>query len=118
MPSSISWVVQIVLPRLNGLKESCNSHMKMYRPFSAISIILNLLYSVQALTGQDIADHFTSVLSVGSGVYLPAVNNLTEEITPRWNAYNPPTYVVFVKPVLTSDVQKIVSLQQLYSYYR
>ena len=82
---------------------------------------LALATSVFSLTGLQIAHDLKSSLSPASTVYFPANNVSVQDITPRWNAYNPPTYLVSVKPALKTDVQKIVRHnfrpQALFSYH-
>jgi hypothetical protein len=76
------------------------------------ALVVGLVYlscAVLALTGQQIAQDLQASLSTGSGIYLSSNPEYNIKITPRWDVYDPPTYVVAVKPALVGDVQKVVS---------
>lgn len=75
-------------------------------------LVLCLAYmshTVRALSGEQIAEDMRASLSAGSGVYLSSDHKYSEETTPRWDVYDAPLYTVAVKPVLTRDIQIIVS---------
>lgn len=80
---------------------------------STVSLLLAGLASLPcalALTGQQIAAGLKPSLSSGSAVYLASDSQYAKEVTPRWDVYDPPTYVVAVKPAIVEDVQAVVSL--------
>ncbi|PVH93921.1 FAD-binding domain-containing protein [Periconia macrospinosa] len=56
----------------------------------------------------EIADYFHQNLSPGSSVHVTSDPASASAITPRWNLWSSPTYVVAVKPALNSDVQKVI----------
>ena len=62
-------------------------------------------------TGKQIAAYFETHLSGLSQVYLPGSTNYTQDVTPRWDLYRTPSYVVAVKPASVSDVRIVVSIQ-------
>lgn len=68
--------------------------------------VVNLALAVDPAT---IQTYLTEHLSSGSEV----VVNPTD-LTERWNAYDPPTYSVGVKPATTEDVSIIVCLLQIF----
>ena len=71
--------------------------------------VLCALPMTLCLTGREIASHFIQTLSSGSQVYLPTDADYSNETIQRWNVFNPPTYIVSVKPALETDVQEVVS---------
>lgn len=80
---------------------------------SALPSVLgdDTVQTVQAVqTPQQIYNYFKTALSPGSGVFLATDGNFSQEVTPRWNAYGAPTYVVGIKPALETDVEIAVSL--------
>jgi hypothetical protein len=70
--------------------------------------LMDLPLLSEALNGPQIAYDLQSILSPGSGIYLPTDANWTTETTQRFNTWSAPTYVVSVKPALKEDVQKVV----------
>ncbi|KAH7303837.1 hypothetical protein B0I35DRAFT_446100 [Stachybotrys elegans] len=52
--------------------------------------------------------YFQENLSQGSETYVPYQSNYTAEITQPWNALNPPTYRLAVKPAMTADLPIII----------
>nr|QPI71215.1 FAD-linked oxidoreductase [Ovatospora brasiliensis] len=60
-------------------------------------------------SAQQIARSLRQRLSSGSEVYVLSQGNYTAEITQRWNAFEPPTYVIAVKPRLETDVREVAS---------
>lgn len=58
----------------------------------------------------EIYNYLDQNLSQGSDVFLASAGGgNSTQITPRWNVWNPPTYVVYAKPDFDTDVQKIVT---------
>lgn len=76
----------------------------------AASVTALFPFTANAINGTLVAQDFRRILSPGSGIYLPSDANWENETTQRWDLWNPPTYVISVKPALVEDVQKIVSL--------
>ncbi|KAF7889247.1 hypothetical protein EAF00_009547 [Botryotinia globosa] len=62
------------------------------------------------LSVDELAAHFSEILSPGSQVWLPSSANYTSAITQRWTIYPPaePTYILALKPALPSDIQIII----------
>lgn len=87
----------------------------MLRMVSMLSLLLALPCAL-ALTGQQIVDGLSPSLSSGSAVYLASDPAYAKQITPRWDVYDPPTYVVAVKPAVVEDVQAVVRLSSFSSF--
>lgn len=80
------------------------------------AIILGFAYIIHnavAITAQQIAEDLLASLSTGSSVFLLSSSQFSEQITPRWDVYEPPTYQLAVKPALTEDIQAIVSIHMV-----
>ncbi|PYI11870.1 FAD-binding domain-containing protein [Aspergillus sclerotiicarbonarius CBS 121057] len=67
------------------------------------------------LNGTQIVHELGSILSNGSSIYLPADADWDTETTQRFDTWHAPTYVVSVKPALTTDVQKVVRYATLHN---
>ncbi|ESZ93591.1 FAD binding domain protein [Sclerotinia borealis F-4128] len=65
-------------------------------------------------TPEEIYNFFKTALSPGSGVFYATDGNFSQEVTPRWNAYGAPTYVIGIKPALETDVQIAVRYLSLH----
>ncbi|KAI9725824.1 MAG: hypothetical protein M1828_002453 [Chrysothrix sp. TS-e1954] len=88
--------------------------------FAWSSALLTFLCTIRlctALTGNHIAEYFEAHLSPHSGVYLPGSKNYTDAVTPRWDLYRTPSYVIAVKPASKSDVQTIVNVSSVQGFW-
>ncbi|TGO20463.1 hypothetical protein BPAE_0294g00090 [Botrytis paeoniae] len=68
-----------------------------------------------AMTALQVAEGLQASLSSGSSIFLSSNVQYSEQITPRWDVYEPPTYQVAVKPALIEDVKAIVSIHIQYA---
>ena len=75
-------------------------------------VFLQLPVAWAALTAQQIAHDLQAALSSGSDVVLTSDGTAyaAGNFTPRYNIVDAPTYIVAVKPILATDVQKVVGL--------
>lgn len=84
-------------------------HHSIILPFFLSFLVCFLATSVSAnVDGPKIAHDLQSILSPSSKIYLPNNETWASSITPRFNTWNSPIYVVAVKPFLVEDVQKVV----------
>jgi hypothetical protein len=75
----------------------------------ALDLVSHISLSA-ALSGPQIARDLRSILSPGTGIFLPTDTNWANETTQRFQAWSAPSYVVSIKPAVKGDVQKVVSL--------
>ncbi|QSZ37802.1 hypothetical protein DSL72_008902 [Monilinia vaccinii-corymbosi] len=85
--------------------------------FAIVFFCFGLSLASNDLSVQLIAAYFNQVLSSGSEVWLPNETNYTSSITQRWTVFPPaePTYIIALKPALTSDIQKIIHFASYYN---
>ncbi|PQE24169.1 6-hydroxy-D-nicotine oxidase protein [Rutstroemia sp. NJR-2017a BVV2] len=84
---------------------------KMGNLKKSVAVLSYLISNVLGLTAQRIAHDLRASLSPQSSVFLPSNGSSlenTEGVTPRWDVYAPPSYVLAVKPFVIEDVQTIV----------
>ncbi|XP_014551795.1 hypothetical protein COCVIDRAFT_41943 [Bipolaris victoriae FI3] len=77
----------------------------------AAHLVFGLLWSVNlawAATPGEIQNYLKTQLSSSSEVVLSSSQAYTTEIKQRWDAYDPPSFVVVVKPATANDVATIV----------
>lgn len=82
----------------------------------AAHLVFGLLWSVNlawAATPGEIQNYFKTQLSSSSEVVLSSSQAYITEIKQRWNAYDPPSFVVGVKPATANDVAIIVSSKNI-----
>ena len=61
-----------------------------------------------ALTGSEIKQDLSLVLSPQASISLPSDEGWANETVQRFDAWSAPTYIVSVKPTVEEDVQKVV----------
>jgi hypothetical protein len=83
---------------------------EMIFTIALLSVLACLVPLSEALTGVQIKQDLSLILSTQSTIYLPTDGVFGNGTTQRYNTWNAPTYLVSVQPALAKDVQKVVCL--------
>ena len=98
------WVVFIIKVRcvLNlALRET---------PLEVLNMASVNVLGVYALTGEQIARDLGPKLSSDASIYFPNTAAYADDVTPWWDTFIDPSYVVAIQPAVVADVQLVVSL--------
>ncbi|EMR67042.1 putative fad binding domain containing protein [Eutypa lata UCREL1] len=77
--------------------------------FVSVILSVQLTAALPRPSPIEIYNYLDQNLSQGSDAFLASAGGgNSTQITPRWNVWNPPTYVVYAKPAFDTDVQKII----------